>query len=286
MATRGKASRLLADATTVVASTVLICIGCALVPAGLGALVLLAASVVTVLLALGCGEVRVVRMLVRAREPSADELAALKPAITLVGRLTPPSPALEVLVRRDQLGVWVGAIGRRTVLVSHGYCAAVVSGALPTEAAAALLAHAVGRVRLGQTRYDVALEFWGLPWRALRGFGRGVGRATRRLPLAALAWRLRLVVAAVALAQSVSEGRPAPGVLAATVVAWSYALPWWERRAEEAAEGAADQFVVDVGLGPALAAFLRRGPQTARLRGRAQRVDHARHRPPGLQLVS
>lgn len=183
------------------------------------------------------------------------------------------SPVVELLVQDGQAGIRVGAAGRRTVVVSQGLVEAIATARVRPDEVAALLAHAIGRIRSGQTRYDVALEFWLLPWRMLQSFGRGVGRAIGWFPLTALAWRLRFVTGAVALVQGINEGRAVFGVIGAVVVVLSYAVPWAERHANVMAEDEADQFVAGTGLGDALARFVERGRPTPRV---LHRVHHLR----------
>ena len=62
-----------------------------------------------------------------------------------------------------------------------------------------MIAAAVGRIRLGQTRFDVAVEFWTIPWQLLRAGCLAISKTVGLLPLTQFAWRIRFVVAAVAV---------------------------------------------------------------------------------------
>lgn len=169
-------------------------------------------------------------------------------------------------------------------MVSQGLVEAIATGRVRPDEAAALLAHAVGRVRAGQTRYDVAVEFWVLPWRLLQSLGRGVGQMAGRIPLAAFAWRARFVTGAVAVGQGLAEGRGAFGLISAGVIGLSYVVPWLERQASLAAEDEADRFVAAAGLGDTLSRLLERGHRSQRV---LQRVHQLRTAPaPQTMLAS
>jgi hypothetical protein len=213
-----------------------------------------------------------VRLLIGAREPSEQELDALRPALTLLGQRGLLPPAIDLLVRRKSPGVRAGATGRRTVLISEGLAASCARGTLQTETTAALLAHSIGRIRLGQTRFNVATEFWMIPWRVLEQIGSAAARPIGWFPLTRFAWRIRGVVGLVALAETRSHGRVWLGVLAAAVVALTYLVPWCEKRADRAAEAEADTLVIAVGLGPELAAFLTRALPASCVLARAGRL--------------
>lgn len=260
-----KLCRVVSEGVGVLVSTVVICVVGAVVQPALSAGFFVAGVVVLGVLATGRAETLAVRMLARAREPREYELTALRPVIAVLEELDLASPPVELLVREGQGGVRVGAAGRRTVVVSQGLVEAIATARVRPDEVAALLAHAIGRIRSGQTRYDVALEFWLLPWRMLQSFGRGVGRAIGWFPLTALAWRLRFVTGAVALVQGINEGRAMFGVIGGAVVVLSYAIPWAEHHTNVMAQDEADQFVAATGLGDALARFLERGRRTPRM---------------------
>ncbi len=285
MTGRRNVARVCATATGVGASCALGVVTLAALPSMAGVAVLLGATVVIVVLAAGRWEVPATRVLTAAREPRPEELAVLGPAVrllTVAGLLGSP---VEVLILGHHEGVWVRAAGRRTVLVSRGMVGAAAPGGLPAQESAALLAHAIGRLRLGQTRFEVALEVALLPWRTVRAVAAGVGRVMGRLPLVRLAWRLRVVTGVVAVFQGVTVGPLLPGVAAGLVVALSYPLPWWEIRADQQAEADADNLVVAAGFGTALAGFLAREHQTPHTAARIHRLTAATAAGQQLALV-
>lgn len=272
MGSRRQWCRLVSDGVGVVVSTVATCIVGAVLNPALGAGFFVVGSTVFAVLATGREETLAVRLLAQVRRLREDELAAIRPAIAVLEELDLASPAVVFMVRDGQAGIGVSAAGRRTVVVSRGVFDAIASGRVRADEIAALLAHAIGRIRLSQTRYDVALEFWMLPWRALQSIAHVVGRVAGALPLTALAWRLRFVTGVVALVQCIVDGRAVFGAIGALVVALSYALPWAERQATLLAEDEADVLVAAAGLGDALARFFERGRRTPRVRVRVYRL--------------
>lgn len=263
-----------------VSTLVTFTVGTAVQPA-LGAGLILGGALAVALLAAGRAETTAVRALTRARNLRDYESASLRPAIAVLEEFDLTSPAVGLLVREGQPAIRVTAIGRRTVVVSEGLVTAIATRRVRPDEAAAVLAHAIGRIRLGQTRYDVALAFWLLPWTFLQAIAAGASRAIRCHQLIAFAWRLRFITAAVALIQGVTEGRPVFGVIGALAVAVTYLIPWAARHTYLAEEDAADQFVTDTGLGDTLGRYLERGRHTPRARQRIHRLrsTHA-DRPP------
>ncbi len=272
MPARCKMFGLLPAAVGMLVATTVTCMIGALLPPTAGFGLFVGGLALMGMLLAGWLEGPAVRLLIGAREPRPHELAALRPSIQMVGQRGLLPPEVDLLVRRRSPGIQTGAIGRRTVLISEGLASSCARGTLRPEATAALLAHAIARIRLGQTRFDAAAEFWLLPWRVLEQIVRAVAGPISRFPLTRFAWRIRGIVGLVALVEASSQGRAWLGVLAAAVVALSYLVPWCELRASRAAELEADAVVVHAGLGPQLAAFLTRGRPTPRVLARAQRL--------------
>lgn len=276
MRSRRKVYRAVSDGVGMVVSTLITCVVGALVHPVAGAALFVVGLVTFGVLLSGHGESLFVRVLARARKPRDYALAALRPAIAVLEELDLVSPPVQLLVRDGQTGVRVCAVGRRTVVISQGLVEAIANGRIRPDEAAALLAHAIGRIRLGQSRYDVALEFWMLPYGLLQSVARGVGRVIGWFPMAAFAWRVRFITGAVALVQGFTDGQAAFGLIGAGVVALSYAVPWAEQRAGLSGEDEADRFVAAAGLGDALCRFLERGRRSPRV---LQRVHGLRSVP-------
>ena len=215
----------------------------------------------------------------RMRPSERDELAAVLTALCRVG-LGPP--LVELRVKRSR-AIGAAGAGRRTVVVSTGLIEAVVRGDLPSRQAAAVVAHSAVLVREGLTRADLLIGCVSAPWRAMRDAVHGIGRA---LPLTVAAWRLRVVVVAVAVVQAVQVGRVGLAVTIAAIGAFSYALPVWERRWHDLLVRAGDEGVVRAGFGDGLVAFLRTCPRTDATRARLRALVPSGTQRPALGLVT
>jgi hypothetical protein len=149
-----------------------------------------------------------------------------------------------------------------------------------------VLAHAVGRRRAIRPRLEAAVLAATTPWRMVVATFRGVGRAFAWLPIMRVAWTLRGVVGVICVVQSVAEGRTWPGLLGGAVIALTYLVPAAGRVIEARGEVAADQLVVELGLGGVLAGLLRRYGHPMTLE-RLQRLEVAAEPPqrPRLHLV-
>lgn len=73
---------------------------------------------------------------------------------------------------------------------------------------------------------DVAYQWFTWPWQVLAAFVGGFARGMARLPLVGFAWRIRLVVAGIAVWQSVAAGQHHATVGVIVVVGLTYLLPW------------------------------------------------------------
>ncbi|NMM25265.1 MAG: hypothetical protein HHJ11_17620 [Phycicoccus sp.] len=258
-------SQALARSPGLLVSTVLTCMVGALLPPLPGLTLFVGGLVLTVVLSAGGLEGPAVRLLGRARVLSEVEAAALAPAIALLCQKGLGAPAVELYARDGEVGISAGAAGRRSVVVSAGLLQAAQMGQLPADQAAGVIAAAVGRIRLGQTRFDVAVEFWTIPWQLACAVCLAIAKTIGLIPLTRFAWRIRFIVAAVAVAQSVVDGRIAGGVVTAMFIALTYLAPRWQRQWDLRSQDDSDRFVANHELGDALARFLRRclpEPQT------------------------
>ncbi len=261
----------LARAPSLLVSTVLTSMVGALLPSLPGLTLFVGGLALTVVLCAGGLERPAVRLLGRARVLSEAEAAALAPAIALLCQKGLGPPAVDLYVRDGEVGICAGAAGRRSVVVSAGLLQAAQLGQLPANQAAGVIATAVGRIRLGQTRFDVAVQFWTLPWQLLRAVALAMAKTVGLFPLTRFAWRIRFVVAAVAVAQSVADGRIAAGVVVAVFIALTYLAPRWQRQWDIRSQDDSDRFVADHELGDPLGRFLRRCPPEPRT---LERIHH------------
>jgi hypothetical protein len=276
----------LARAPGLFVSTVLTCMVGALLPQLAGLTLFVGGLALTVVLCAGGLERPVVRLLGRARVLSEVEAAALAPAIALLCQKGLGPPAVDLYARDGEVGISAGAAGRRSVVVSTGLLQAARVGQLPADQAAGVIAAAVGRIRLGQTRFDVAVELWTIPWQLVRAVCLAIAKTVGLFPLTRLAWRIRFVVAAAAVVQSVAEGRIAAGVLVAVFIALTYLAPRWQRQWDMRSQDDSDRFVADHELGDALGRFLRRCPPQPRTLERNHRLTGPVVRPSLALVVS
>ena len=258
-------TRALARSPGLFASTVLTCMVGALLPPLAGSALFYGGLALTGVLCAGALEGPAVRLLGRARVLSQAEAAALAPAIALLCQRGLGPPGVKFYARDGEAGIAAGPVGRRSVVVSAGLLRAAQLSQLPADQAAGVIATAVGRIRLGQTRFDVAVEFWTLPWQVLCAVCKAIAATVGLLPLAQLAWRIRFVVTSVAVVQSFTEGRSASGVVVAAFSALTYLTPRWQREWNTHSQEDSDSFVADHELGDALGRFLRRCPPEPRM---------------------
>jgi hypothetical protein len=279
-------SQALARSPGLVVSTVLTCMVGALLPPLPGLMLFVGGLALTVALCAGALERPSVRLLGRARILSEAEAAALAPAIALLCQKGLGPPAVELYAREGEVGISAGAAGRRSVVVSAGLLRAAQLGQMPADQAVGVIAAAVGRIRLGQTRFDVAVEFWTIPWQLLREVWLAIAKTVSLFPLTRFAWQIRFVVAAVAVAQSVADGRIAGGVVVAAFIALTYLAPPWQRQWQVRSQDESDRFVADHELGHALGRFLRRCPPEPRTLERIHRLTGPAVRPSLALVVS
>jgi hypothetical protein len=279
-------SQALARAPGLVVSTVLTCMVGALLPPLPGLTLFAGGLSLAAVLCAGGLEQPAVRLLGRARVLSEAETSALAPAIALLCQKGLGPPTVELYARNGEVGIAAGAAGRHSVVVSAGLLRSAQLGELPADQAAGVIAAAVGRIRLGQTRFDVAVEFWTIPWQLVREVCLAIAKTVGLLRLTQFAWRIRFVVAAVAVAQSVADGRIAAGAVVAAFIALTYLAPRWQRRWDRRSQNDSDRFVADHELGDALGRFLRRCPPEPRTLERIHRLTGPVIRPSLALIVS
>src|ERR1035437_3104564 len=145
-------SQALARSPGLFVSTVLTCMVGALLPPLPGLTLFAGGLGLAAVLCAGRLEQPTVRLLGRARVLSEAEAAALAPAIALLCQKGLGPPAVGLYVRDGEVGIGAGAAGRHSVVVSAGLLQAAQMGQLPADQTAGVIAAAVGRIRLGQTR--------------------------------------------------------------------------------------------------------------------------------------
>jgi len=279
-------SQALARSPGLLVSTVLTCTVGALLPPLPGLTLFVGGLALLAVLCAGGLERPAVRLLGRARVLSEVEASALAPAIALLCQKGLGPPAVELYARDGEVGISAGAAGRRSVVMTAGLLQAAQMGQLPADQAAGVIAAAVGRIRLGQTRFDAAVEFWTVPWQLVRAVCPAIAKTVGLFPLTRFAWRIRFVVAAVAVAQSATDGRIAAGVVVALLITLTYMVPRWQRQWDVRSQHDSDRFVATHGFGDALDRFLRRCPPEPRTLERIHHLTGPVARPSLALMVS
>ena len=256
-----------------VISTVVTSMVGATLPALAGAILFVGGLAVGVLLGAGAGESAAARVLLASRPARAEELDLLAGALTLLCRAQLGPPLIRLRVRPGEHAVAAGGFGRRTVVVSAGLLDAVERGYLSQDQAAAVIAHAAALARGGWVRNDPVIGFWSLPWQIIAAVAQVVASVGRRLPLTSLVWRLRGIVIAIAVVQSVQLRQFWLAATIAGIGIVSYAMPALERRWRQVLIDSGDFAVREAGLAPPLAAFLRRCPRTPSRQARLRTLE-------------
>lgn len=242
----------------VVASVVLTFVVGAVLPPPVGLAVFVGGLAVMVALLLGVGESSAVRILFRARGLTLGEADALAPAVALLCQRGVPMDRLDLRVQDGVVPIAACGVGRRTVVVSAGLVGAVRDGQLPVDQAAAVLGHGAGVVLSCAVRSDPALAFWTLPWQVIQRPASAIAVACRRLPLAAVAWKVRFVLAVVAAVQAVAAGQPVVALVLVTATALAYAAGAGDRAWAATIRDIGDDQVARASLANAMARFLLR----------------------------
>jgi len=158
-------------------------------------------------------------------------------------------PLVRVTAQADGQGLVAFACGGSTVVVPRALVLAVHHGRVTHEQAAASIAHAAAICSAGLTRGQLALAVWCLPWVAMEGVVAAAGRMLRGFVRLRLAWRARVLVAAIAVAQNTTDGHPWMAAVLATLVGATYAQPALNRQWHRRLARVGDDALAECGLG-------------------------------------
>lgn len=222
--------------------------------------------VVTAGLFRGIGEGVACRLLVGGRTPTELERSVLGPAVVLVCRAGLGPPLVKVRVDRRGSGLLASPFGHRTVLVPGALVEGLQTGAVNAAAAAAAIIHAAAVTRARVTSPEPALTVWCLPWLVLAKCAEALGRAV----LLRLAWRGRLVVVTIAVAQLLTAHHVGMGLGVATLAGLTYLLPAAERSRVRHVIAVGDNGVASRGLGREYLELLERSGARVGLERRAR----------------
>lgn len=129
-------------------------------------------------------------------------------------------------------GVLIWVTGRQTAGIGHAGSRHLIVPAtwIGRTDLPALLTRARHRQLMSAGRFDVAYQWFTWPWQLLAVLVGGFAHGMTRFPLIGFAWRMRLVVAGIALWQTVVGGQRAATVGIVVVIGLTYLLPWTRAR--------------------------------------------------------
>ena len=146
----------------IVLSAALLLVVTALLPATLGGMLLVAYVVAAAVLALGRFEAPVAQVLGRARQATVGEEHMLRGLTTWL--LSHGCPAPDLYVARSDLGrAAAEPCGRRSVVVAPRMLRWLHREQVPQHVAAAIVAQAAAGLRVGPSRFDLAVRLLTAP---------------------------------------------------------------------------------------------------------------------------
>lgn len=212
----------------VVGSTMLVLVIIGTLPGALAEGLLVGGLGVVAVLLAGGGESIAVRLLWRARTPTAVEMATLAPALGMLPARGGRAGPWRLLISAGGTPA-VQGVGRRTLVVSAGLPAALRERRLSRDDGVALLGRGARVVLSGAVRSDPAIAFWTLPAQLICGAATGIGGVFARMPLVRTIWAGRAVVATIAAVQAAASAQWIVAGVLAGVTAVSYLGPTWAR---------------------------------------------------------
>jgi len=235
----------------IVLSAALLLVVSAMLPATAGGLLLVAYVAAAVVLALGKFEAPAVEMLGRARRATRGEEQLL---LGLTGWLT--GRGLEVpdlyVARGDRGRAAAEPCGRHSVVVAPRTLGWVHRQQVSQAVVATVVAQAAAGLRVGPSRFDLAVRLLTGPGALVAaGFVR-VARWFRWVPGVLALWRIRAVFGIVAVWQCVQAHQVTIAVTTGVLMTVSYSGPACTRAWRRRVEVAADRCVVQAGLGDQL----------------------------------
>lgn len=211
--------------------------------------------VMSIVVASGRAEGLAVRILHAARRPTVLEARRIAGPVRLVAVRSGLADLRVVIGRCDEPAT---AAGHRHVILHPEVVDAHRAGRITEAEVAALLAHGVGRLRLGQPRLDLLVVLWTLPWDFLRGLVLAVGYHLAWVPLGRLAWQTRFVVGALAVVLEAHAGRWPSPIIITVFIGLSYVMPRTRHAWHRHVTVTADRQTAELGFAWPLTQFLHR----------------------------
>lgn len=106
----------------------------------------------------------------------------------------------------------------------------VAARGIPGQVTPESLSYGRAVQRLVAHRLDVAVALLALPWEVAAAVGGAALRCVTGLPLVGWAWRVRFVVAGIAVAQTAMAGHFVLAAVILVLATLSYVMPWWRAR--------------------------------------------------------
>lgn len=197
----------------------------ALLPPVAGFVLTVGGLIFAVVLAAGLGEDFTVRVLYLARRATPAEAPRLAVAWRIA---THQLDADGVRLRIVSHGPPVSTAGRRHVLLRKDVVFAYCTNQMAAHQVAAMITQGIGRLHHGYTRFDLLWTFWIIPWDLVRGLAHAIGRRLVWIPFLQFAWRIRIVVGAIAVVLETQAGRWPSAMVIGIVLVLSYLMPRWQ----------------------------------------------------------
>ena len=231
----------------IVLSVALMSVVSAMLPATIGGLLLVAYVAAAAVLATGALEAPGVEVLGRARRATAGEEQLLQGlAVWLAGRRQ-QVPDLYV-ARSDRGRAAAEPVGRHSVVVAPRMLGWLHREQVSEAVVATVVAQAAAGLRVGPSRFDLAVRLLTAPGAVVvAGFVR-VARWFTWLPGVLGLWRIRAVFGIVAVWQCLQAHQVTIAVTTGVLVAVSYTGPACARAWRRRVEAAADRLVARAGL--------------------------------------
>lgn len=257
----------------IVLSAALLLVVTAMLPATAGALLLVAYVAAAVVLALGTFETPAVEILGRARRATRAEEQLLQGlGGWLAGR------GLEVpnlyVARGDRGRAAAEPCGRHSVVVAPRMLGWLHRQQVPQAVVATVVAQAAAGLRVGPSRFDLAVRLLTTPGvLVVAAFGRAA-RWFTWVPGVLALWRIRAIFGIVAVWQCLQAHQVTIAVTTGVLMTVSYSGPACARAWRRRVEAAADRCVAQAGLGDQLEFAVRSADEPGSI-DRVERIRRA-----------
>lgn len=252
----------------IVLSAALLLVVSAMLPATLGGLLLVGYVAAAVVLATGALEEPAVLVLGGARRASVGEQLLLQGLVAWLAARGQPVPDLYV-GRSDRGRPAAEAVGRCSVVVAPRMLGWLHREQVSQAVVATVVAQAAAGLRVGPSRFDLAVRLLTVPGAmVVAGFSR-VARWFTWVPGVLGLWRIRAIFGGVAVWQCLQAHQVTIAVTTGVLIAVSYSAPACARAWRRRCVAAADDLVASQGLGEHLEFAVRSADEP----GSIDRVD-------------